>query len=581
MFKPNITNASCISEGHRFDKKRGWRLITSVIFWVAFVLGGSYAWGEPEYVLEELPMQSGGRIKPFGTFAEESLRLVYGKSRYKGRGAVDVVFTWLLSPREWEDVPLIEIVRPALRENLNLDKSRRHFSALEVWGSARLQTLLQELQGKQDRKEKLNPYFQDVQRLSGQLRRFQEIRSGEGMRWIPHGQGPLLALTPSSSQEWMGLSEMVAGSIWDLRFRALSRGFARSVDGGGGGELSRAVRDFVLEARAQGGELYPSRVRMRTELFYNRLSPFRWAWVGYLLAGLCFFVSMGYAHRAWRWLGWGAVLGGFAFHTWGFGLRVYLTGRPPVSNMYETVVWVAWGALLFAFLSELWGYLAGRRQEQRQQQRPLVLLAATLVGVLCLITADVAPTVLDPSLQPLQAVLRSNLWLIVHVMTITLSYAAFFLSMVISDIALIYCWRGVPLVRLSELVRANDRAIQVGVVLLAAGTILGGVWADYSWGRFWGWDPKETWAFIALMGYIAILHARLVGWLRGVGFFYASILCFSLIIMAWYGVNFVLGAGLHSYGFGGGGVEYVSAFVLLHAIFVVATAIVLREQYRA
>ena len=103
---------------------------------------------------------------------------------------------------------------------------------------------------------------------------------------------------------------------------------------------------------------------------------------------------------------------------------------------------------------------------------------------------------------------------------------------------------------------------------MAAGTILGGVWADYSWGRFWGWDPKETWAFIALMGYLAILHARLTGVLKDIGTLAGAVVAFSLVIMAWYGVNFVLGAGLHSYGFGAGGSEYVYAFVGAHLIFV-------------
>ena len=114
--------------------------------------------------------------------------------------------------------------------------------------------------------------------------------------------------------------------------------------------------------------------------------------------------------------------------------------------------------------------------------------------------------------------------------------------------------------------QAIYRCLQVGVVLLAAGTILGGVWADYSWGRFWGWDPKETWAFIALMGYLAILHGRIGGCSKTSGLRLPLVLGFSLVIMAWYGVNFVLGAGLHTYGFGAGGVEYVSAFVAAHVI---------------
>jgi hypothetical protein len=114
------------------------------------------------------------------------------------------------------------------------------------------------------------------------------------------------------------------------------------------------------------------------------------------------------------------------------------------------------------------------------------------------------------------------------------------------------------------------RAIQIGVVLLAAGTILGGVWADYSWGRFWGWDPKEVWALIALLLYLAVLHGRFTGWLRGFGFVTCTVVSFLGVLMAWYGVNFVLGVGLHSYGFGTGGMSYVLAYVAAQVAFIFA-----------
>ena len=109
------------------------------------------------------------------------------------------------------------------------------------------------------------------------------------------------------------------------------------------------------------------------------------------------------------------------------------------------------------------------------------------------------------------------------------------------------------------------RCLQIGVLLLAAGVILGGVWANYSWGRFWDWDPKETWALIALLSYIILLHGRLGGWWGGYGLAVGSVACFLTILMAWYGVNFVLGKGLHSYGFGNGGQLYVGLFALLEA----------------
>jgi ABC-type transport system involved in cytochrome c biogenesis permease subunit len=282
------------------------------------------------------------------------------------------------------------------------------------------------------------------------------------------------------------------------------------------------------------------------------------AWALYLLAAIVLAAAWQSGNSIAYKVGWAFVLLGFAFHTYGFGLRMYLTGRPPVSNMYESVIWVSWGAIVFAMLFE-W-----------MKKSFFILLSGAVIGVLCLVVADLAPTILDPSLQPLEPVLRSNMWLTVHVLTITLSYSAFFLAWALGNIGLGFILRGQKPTadRPRALSDAVYRSIQVGVVLLAAGTILGGVWADYSWGRFWGWDPKETWAFIALLGYLAVLHGRLVGWVKNMGMMVTAVIAFNLVIMAWYGVNYVLGAGLHSYGFGAGGIEYMAGFVILNLIYV-------------
>ncbi len=159
--------------------------------------------------------------------------------------------------------------------------------------------------------------------------------------------------------------------------------------------------------------------------------------------------------------------------------------------------------------------------------------------------------------------MRSNFWLSTHVLIITISYAAFFLAFAMGDVILFYYLENEKNYAQRDSRQGTQsiyRAIQIGVVLLAFGIILGGIWADYSWGRFWGWDPKETWALIALLGYVALLHGRLAGWVKRLRTGRARGRTFSLVIMSWYGVNFVLGAGLHSYGFGAGGVEYVTAF---------------------
>jgi len=179
------------------------------------------------------------------------------------------------------------------------------------------------------------------------------------------------------------------------------------------------------------------------------------------------------------------------------------------------------------------------------------------------------PIAMPSSIDPWVPVLRDNFWLTLHVLTITLSYAAFALAMGFGHILL---WR---YARNPAAARADApmhfwlyRVLQLGVLLLAAGTILGGVWANYSWGRFWGWDPKETWALIALLCYILALHGRLAGWWTQFGLAVASVVCFLAVLMAWYGVNFVLGKGLHSYGFGIGGETYVAIFVVLDLLFV-------------
>jgi cytochrome c biogenesis factor len=127
--------------------------------------------------------------------------------------------------------------------------------------------------------------------------------------------------------------------------------------------------------------------------------------------------------------------------------------------------------------------------------------------------------------------------------------------------------------RIRSLQNWNYGVLQVGVLLLTAGIVLGGIWAHFSWGRFWGWDPKETWALIALMCYVVPLHGRRIGWLGDFGMAVTSVVAFNAVLMAWYGVNFVLGTGLHSYGFSTGGSELiVGGLVGLDLLFVAVVA---------
>ena len=532
-----------------------------IITFLIFISWQTLATADMSSLLNALPIQSGGRIKPFGTFAKESLQLIYGRSSYENKSPSEVIFTWLLLPTHWSQVDIIEISRLDLKQNLKLDVQKRHFSLKTLAESPRLSLIFQELKTLRTDRAKLNSYFQSVQRLEGQIQTFQAITSGQALALVPQ----------KNTESWIPLSHF--NENWKAKFEKVAKSFIQGIQDKNHLELKKSLEDFIQAARLENPSQYPNPNKIATELHYNFLSPFKWAWVFYTLASIFFLIAL-LGWRLGKYVGFINVALAFLLHTYGFILRVYLTERPPVSNMYESVIWVAWGTIFFALLFE-W-----------RQKRIYYIFSACIVATLCLITADIAPTILDPSLQPLVPVLRSNLWLIVHVMTITLGYSAFFLSFVLSNIGLGWFFKDIQKLPSSKktlilsLINASYYAIQVGVVLLAAGTILGGVWADYSWGRFWGWDPKETWALIALLGYIAVIHGRLSGWLGNFGFLAWSSICFSLVLMAWYGVNFVLGAGLHSYGFGGGGVEYVSGFVALHWLYVCTVTFVHRSHFK-
>lgn len=315
---------------------------------------------------------------------------------------------------------------------------------------------------------------------------------------------------------------------------------------------------------------YPDCDTLDLELMFNRVEPFKWAWITMAAAALCLAVSLGVNTQLPYWAGMSLFVLSLLVQVFGYFARIKISGRPPVTDMYETVVFVASMTAVFALLLE-WLY-----------RRKYIALAGSFVATLGLVLADQLPVTRgwDPSIRPLEPVLRSNYWLIVHVMTIVASYAGGALAWGMGNLILaMHLRRTPPPEQTKSLSLFTYRAMQVALLLLAAGTFLGGWWAAESWGRFWGWDPKETWALIALIAYAIPLHARYLGWVRDFGLAVSAVICFAAIVMSWYGVNFILGAGLHSYGFGGGGPWWVFWASLLNLEFVlVASILYLRRQ---
>jgi ABC-type transport system involved in cytochrome c biogenesis permease subunit len=239
--------------------------------------------------------------------------------------------------------------------------------------------------------------------------------------------------------------------------------------------------------------------------------------------------------------------------------------------MYETVIWVAFMSGIFSLVLEL------------IYKKKFIALAGALVSTMGLVLADQLPLALDPKINPLVPVLRSNFWLTIHVLVIVSSYAGGTLAWALGNIGLflIVFGKGSHQATIKLLSAFTYRALQIAVLLLAAGTFLGGWWAAYSWGRFWGWDPKETGALIALLCYVIPLHMRYIGWIKDFGLAVAAILCYAAILISWYGVNFVFPAGLHSYGTGSGGAwwVYLACFINIEWV-MVATLIYWRKQTR-
>lgn len=243
-----------------------------------------------------------------------------------------------------------------------------------------------------------------------------------------------------------------------------------------------------------------------------------------------------------------------AFHTLGLILRVIVLQRPPVSNMYESMVYMNWAVMLFAFIFAA------------IQRNAVFLTAGAAISALVMIYGDLLP--IDADLEVLVPVLRSNYWLSVHVMTIVSSYGAFGLAMALGH-------RHLILERTKKFTKAAQETsaqliygvIQLGILLLGIGTVLGGVWANESWGRFWGWDPKETWALITFLAYLVVVHLKYSKKITPHWLALSSIIGFFFVLMTWYGVNFVLGRGLHSYGFGSGGMMWILAYIAAEIIF--------------
>jgi cytochrome c-type biogenesis protein CcsB len=504
-----------------------------------------------------LAIQDGGRRKPVDTFAKETLIRVTGRSTYTDKtGRIwqpnDFLLSALIETHDWKNEPMVLVSSGQLVEQLGLDKKQRRFSFAQLTASAELQRFATEAQAAKRAEKPLIRVQQEALSVSDRLTLLAHVMDGSALLIVPAPASETDAWVDPSGWSKYYSEAQVAPVQTQLQT------VANSYVQGDGFNLGRAANQLRENLRALNLSIYPGDQQLRLEYFYNHFEAFYRAIWCYGIALVILIAAHLRKHgRALQNIGVAVAILGLAFQTAGIVMRCMIAGRPPVTNMYESIIWVSFAVSFFGMIFFV------------RYRAPIYLLAALPVTLIALLLVHQMPIAMPSSIDPLVPVLRDNFWLTIHVLTITLSYAAFALAMGFGHILL---WR---YARNPAAARADApmhfwlyRVLQLGVLLLAAGTILGGVWANYSWGRFWGWDPKETWALIALLCYILALHGRLAGWWTQFGLAVAGVVCFLAVLMAWYGVNFVLGKGLHSYGFGIGGETYVAIFVVLDLLFV-------------
>lgn len=508
--------------------------------------------------LQTLAVQLDGRKKPLDTLAWETVAKIHGSPRYRQPNGetltpMQTFLSLWFNDRDWNQEPFVLFSYRPLKQQVGLDVEQKYFSFQALMQSD-LGQVVRLAHQKQASDEELTRSEREALTLEDRLALMLRTVGDRTLPLVPHPtdlKGTWVSL--EAAQTLYGPEptvELLAQFEQVRQVYLADPAHAPLV-----GQLATTLQQNLVNLSPA---IYPQTADLQQEVWFHRFHPFAKAWMLYTLAFVAMLLALWLQPRHLYWGAMGIFVTGVVINGYGFVQRMQIAGRPPVTNMYESVVWVGFGMAVLALLFEL------------IYRAKYYLLAAAPLSVLCLLLADRLPAVLDPSIGPLVPVLRDNFWLSVHVPTITLSYAGFALAMGLGHVILgHYLFAPQATGRIQYLSRLNYQILQVGVLLLTTGIILGGIWAHFSWGRFWGWDPKETWALIALLCYLTPLHGRLTGWIGNLGISVASVVSFNAVLMAWYGVNFVLGTGLHSYGFSTGGSELmVAGIVAIDLLFV-------------
>lgn len=492
----------------------------------------------------------GGRMKPINTFASELLRKLSGKDKYKDLSANQVFLSMMLNPGAWYNTEFIALGKKendSIRKVIGVPEGTAFVKATDFFDSKGVYKLRPYLEKATSTNNPSN-FEKDFKKvgerlsllniaLSGQIVKIFPLLNDENNKWI-------------SAIEYRGGQYQVQDSLYSNFIRNAMpyylNSLQRAIASGDYSEPDKLLQAFKQNQVNNGAEVLPSESKIKTEIIYNKLDIFNRLYKYYALVGGLLFVVLilkifkeRELLKALAYFLKGTIILFFIWHTAGLVLRWYISGHAPWSDAYESILYVSWATLAI-------GLALGRKSE-------LTIAASAFVTSMLLWIAH--QSWVDPAIANLQPVLDSY-WLMIHVAVIVGSYGPLTVGMILGVVSLLLMVLTTKKnkkrmdLNIKELTIINELALTTGLVMLTIGNFLGGQWANESWGRYWGWDPKETWALISIMVYAFVLHMRLVPGLRGRWIYnFASILAFASIMMTYFGVNFYL-VGLHSYASG-------------------------------
>lgn len=486
-----------------------------------------------------------GRMKPMDTLSHEILAKLNRNDTFLGLSSNQVVLGMMLRPDAWREIAIIRTGDKEINKLIGLPENSKtaafaqFFQVPDEISGYKLAQLVDEANrkapGKRDKFDKA--LLQVDERVNvaymvytGSLVRMWPKPSDKNHKWDATIEA-LQTLSPKEGE----IVRLLAISYFGSIDQAMKSGDWTKAD--------EALMRIEKYQRFVGASVYPSEMKSKVEIFYNKSNIFEQLWplyfvVGFTLLILSFIKIIKPTFRE-EWLSkvsFGLLVLFFAAHTAGLVMRWYIAGHAPWSNGYESMIYIGWASVLAGFIFS---------------SRSMMTMAATAIMTgLILFVAHL--NWMDPQVTNLVPVLQSY-WLAIHVAMITASYGFLGLGALLGMITLILFILKKPEnserlnLAIKELNAINEMSLIVGLVLLTVGNFLGGVWANESWGRYWGWDPKETWALVTILVYAVVIHLRMIkGAYSDYIFSVVSLLAFTSVLMTYFGVNYYL-AGMHSY----------------------------------